>query len=135
MDDHRIVGDGLAKIIADEPDITVIAAAATGEEAVASVERDHPDVVLMDLRLPGMSGVEAIRTIRVRDSKTRIVVLAMYDGDEDTHRALEVGAATYLLKDSLSDDLIRVVREVHTGGRPPDIRSRAALALVAGSRR
>jgi two-component system NarL family response regulator len=79
-----------------------------------------------------MSGVDAIRAIRARDPQARIVVLTMYDGDEDIHRALEVGATTYLLKDSLSDDLIRVVREVHAGGRPmPDV-VRARLQDRAG---
>ncbi|MBI2829495.1 MAG: response regulator transcription factor [Acidobacteria bacterium] len=127
VDDHRIVREGLAKIIADEPDIVVIGSAGTGEEAVAAFERDPPDVVLMDLRLPGMGGVEAIRAIRARDADACVVVLTMYDGDEDIHRALEVGATTYLLKDSLSDDLIRVVREVHAGGRPMPAAVRARL--------
>ena len=126
VDDHRIVREGLALIINREADIEVVGTAASGEEAVAAFTRDRPDIVLMDLQLPGMSGVEAIRDIRRLDPRARIVVLTMYGGDEDIHRALEGGATTYLLKDSLSDDLIRVVREVHAGGRPmtPDVKAR-----------
>ena len=126
VDDHRIVREGLALIIEREADITVVGSAASGEEAVAAFTRDRPDIVLMDLQLPGMSGVEAIRDIRRLDPNARVIVLTMYGGDEDIHRALKVGATTYLLKDSLSDDLIRVVREVHAGGRPmtPDVKAR-----------
>jgi two-component system NarL family response regulator len=72
----------------------------------------------MDLQLPGISGLEAIKRIRVEDPKARIVVLTMYEGDEDIYRALQAGAATYLLKNTLSDDLVRVVREVHGGEQP-----------------
>jgi two-component system NarL family response regulator len=96
----------------------VVGSAATGEEAVEAFLAHRPDVVLMDLQLPRMSGVEAIRAIRELDPGARIVVLTMYEGDEDIYRSIQAGAATYLLKDSLSDDLIRVVRSVHAGGRP-----------------
>jgi DNA-binding NarL/FixJ family response regulator len=118
VDDHRIVREGLALIVQREPDIEVVGTAASGEEAVAAFLELRPDVVLMDLQLPVMSGVEAIRSIREADPDARIVVLTMYDGDEDIHRAIHAGAATYLLKDSLSHDLIRTVRSVHAGGRP-----------------
>jgi two-component system NarL family response regulator len=126
VDDHWIVRDGLALIIGREGDMAVVASAATGEEAVAAYERSRPDLVLMDLQLPSMSGVEAIRAIRRLDPGARIVVLTMYDGDEDVHRALDAGATTYVLKGSPSDDLIRVVRTVHAGGRPisADVRAR-----------
>jgi len=126
VDDHRIVREGIALILSREPDITVVATAATAEEAVAEFKRHLPDITLMDLRLGGRSGIDAIREIRQDYPTARIVVLTMYQGDEDIHRALSAGAATYLLKDALSDDLIRVVREVHAGGRPmaPDVRAR-----------
>jgi DNA-binding NarL/FixJ family response regulator len=127
VDDHRILRDGLALIIGRERDMEVVGSAATGEEAVTAFQQARrPDVVLMDLQLPKMSGVEAIRAIRAADADARIVVLTMYDGDEDIHRALEAGASTYLLKDSLADELIRVVREVHAGRRPlqPDVKAR-----------
>ena len=128
VDDHRIVRDGLALIIGREADLEVVASAGTGEEAVAAFRLHKPDVVLMDLQLPGMSGVEAIRAIRAIDGNARVVVLTMYAGDEDIYRALDVGATTYLLKDSVSDDLVGVVRDVHAGGRPmaADVKARLA---------
>jgi two-component system, NarL family, response regulator len=118
VDDHRIVREGLRMIINGEPDMTVIDAAATGGEAVARYQRHSPDITLMDLQLPDMGGVDAIRAIRRLDGSARIIVLTMYKGDEDIHRALGAGASTYLLKDTLADDLPRIVREVHAGGRP-----------------
>jgi two-component system, NarL family, response regulator len=126
VDDHRIVRDGIALILAREPDITVVATASTAEEAVLEFRKHRPDITLMDLRLGGSSGIDAIREIKKEYPTARIVVLTMYQGDEDIHRALSAGAATYLLKDALSDELIRVVREVHAGGHPmaQDVRAR-----------
>jgi len=129
VDDHRIVREGIALIIERQPDMEVVGSAATGEEAVELFRRRQPDVTLMDLQLGQMSGVEAIRAIRRESPQARIVALTMYQGDEDIHRALEAGAIAYLLKDSLSDDLIRVVREVHAGQQPDftaDIKARLA---------
>jgi len=128
VDDHRVMLDGLALLIGRQPDMEVVGSATHGEQAVEHVSRMKPDVTLMDLQLPGVSGLDAIRQIRRADPVARIVVLTMYQGDEDIYRALEAGAATYLLKDSLSEDLVRVIREVHVGGRPvmPDVE--AALA-------
>ena len=118
VDDHRIVREGLALIIARQTDMKVVGFAATGEEAVLQWRRHRPDITLMDLRLGAMSGLEAIRAIRREEPTARIIVLTMYQGDEDIHQALAAGAATYLLKDTLSDDLIRTVREVHAGCAP-----------------
>ena len=128
VDDHRIVREGIALIIGREPDMEVVASAASGEEAVAMFDQHRPDVTLMDLQLGAMSGVEATRAIRRLSPDARVVVLTMYQGDEDIHRALEAGAYTYLLKDTLSDDLIRVVRDVHHGEHPvsPDVQARLA---------
>jgi DNA-binding NarL/FixJ family response regulator len=126
VDDHRIVREGLALIIARQADMKVVGFAATGEEAVLQWRRHRPDITLMDLRLGTMSGLDAIRAIRREEPTARIIVLTMYQGDEDIHQALAAGAATYLLKDTLSDDLIRTVREVHAGGRPmgEDVKAR-----------
>ena len=126
VDDHRIVRDGLTLIIERERDMRVVGTAATGEEALDALQHVRPSVILMDLNLPGMSGVETIRALRQRKSAIPIVVLTMYQGDEDIRRALDAGATTYLLKHSLSDDLVRVIREVHVGGRPlpPDVQAR-----------
>ena len=126
VDDHRIVREGIGLIIDREADMKVVGSAATGEEAVTLFARERPDVTLMDLQLPTMSGLDAIQAIRREDPDAHIIVLTMYQGDEDIHRALAAGAATYLLKDTLSDDLIRIVREVHAGRRPirADVKAR-----------
>jgi len=126
VDDHRIVREGLRMIINGEPDMTVVNAVATGGEAVAGYRRHAPDITLMDLRLPDMSGVDAIRSIREFDHDARIIVLTMYKGDEDIHQALGAGASTYLLKDTLADDLPRIVREVNAGQRrlPADVQAK-----------
>jgi DNA-binding NarL/FixJ family response regulator len=115
----------------------VVGTAGTGEEGVAMFQRLHPDVVLMDLQLPGMSGLEAIQAIRAQDSAARVIVLTMYQGDEDIYRALRAGASSYLFKDTLANDLVSIVREVHNGGRPipPAVASRAAVNHVALSPR
>jgi DNA-binding NarL/FixJ family response regulator len=129
VDDHRVMLDGLSLLLGRQPDMEVIAVATTGEEAVEHFARLQPDVVLMDLQLPTMSGLDATRQICRAHPHARIVVLTMYQGDEDIYRALEAGAATYLLKDALSEDLVRVIREVHGGRRP--IPSEVAAVLAA----
>jgi DNA-binding NarL/FixJ family response regulator len=118
VDDHTIVREGLSLIINREPDMKVVASASSPEEAISVFRRNHPDITLMDLRLGSSSGMTAIRTILHDSPEARIIVLTMYEGDEDIHRALEAGAITYLLKDMLSDDLVRVVRDVHGGKKP-----------------
>jgi two-component system NarL family response regulator len=95
----------------------VVAEASTGEEAVALHAQHRPDVTLMDLQLPGISGIDAIRAIRERDPGARIVVLTMYYGDEDVYRAFRAGAMAYVLKDAVLDDLVRVLHDVHQGKR------------------
>ena len=132
VDDHRIVREGIGLIIARQADMEVVGSAATGEEAVLLFTRERPDVTLMDLQLPTMSGLDAIRSIRREDAEARIIVLTMYQGDEDIHRALSAGATTYLLKDTLSDDLIRFVREVHAGRSPIRADVKARLDERAG---
>ncbi len=118
VDDHPIVRDGVSLIIDMQPDMQVVGVASTGEEALSLFSRHHPDITLMDLQLPGISGLEAIKNIRIEDPDARVIVLTMSEGDEDIFRALKAGASTYLLKNTLSDDLVRVVREVHGGKHP-----------------
>ena len=115
VDDHRLLREGIVRIVGLQPDMTVVAQASNGEEAVEEFLRHQPDVTLMDLQLPTMNGLQAIREIRRAQADARIVVLTMYQGDEDIHRAIEAGAMGYLLKDTLPDDLIRVIRDVHAG--------------------
>lgn len=128
VDDHRIVREGLGLIISRQPDMEVVGTASSGEEAVEAFGRCRPDITLMDLNLRGMSGLDAIKAIRRQESRARIVVLTMHQGEEYIHRALEAGAASYLLKDTLSDHLVGVIREVYEGRRalPPDVEARLA---------
>jgi DNA-binding NarL/FixJ family response regulator len=107
--------EGIVRIVSLQPDIVVVAEARNGEEAVAQFLEQRPDVTLMDMQLPVMSGLQAIRAIKRAQPDARIVVLTMYQGDEDMYRALQAGATSYLLKDSVPDDLIRVIREAHAG--------------------
>lgn len=117
VDDHRLMREGVARIVGVQPDMEVVAEASNGEQAVAQFLAIRPDVTLMDLQLPVASGPEATRRIRQLDGSARIIVLTMYRGDEDVHRAFEAGAMGYVLKDTISDDLIHVIREVHAGRR------------------
>ena len=128
VDDHRIVREGLGLIISRQPDMEVVGTASSGEEAVEAFGRCRPDITLMDLNLRGMSGLDAIKAIRRQEGRARIVVLTMHQGEEYIHRALEAGAASYLLKDTLSDHLVGVIREVYEGRRalPPDVEERLA---------
>ena len=97
----------------------VVAAAATGKEAVELFRENRPDVTIMDLKMtPDMTGIQAIQAIRREFPHARIIVLSAYKGDEDIHRALQAGAVTYLLKETLGDDLVPIIREVHAGGGP-----------------
>jgi DNA-binding NarL/FixJ family response regulator len=126
VDDHPMMRLGIAAIVNDQPDMTVVAQAGTGEQAVELWRQHKPHVTLMDLRLPGMSGVEAIRAIRREYPRSRVVVLTTYEGDEDVHQALEAGAQGYLLKGMSPEVLLDALRRVHAGNRvlpPPVARS------------
>jgi two-component system NarL family response regulator len=119
VDDHAIVRRGLAAVIEPEPDMAVVGQAATGKQAVSLFKEMKPDVTIMDLTLtPDMTGIQAIQMIRNEFPEARIIVLSAYKGDEDIYRALHAGAATFLLKESLGDELIGIIREVHAGGGP-----------------
>ncbi|HEY1463047.1 MAG TPA: response regulator transcription factor [Terriglobales bacterium] len=117
VDDHPIMRIGIAAIIQASSDMTVVAQAGTGKEAVDLFHRHSPDLTLMDLRLPGMSGVEAIQTIRARDPKAKFVILTTYEGDEDIHQALEAGARGYIIKGMPHEALMDALRRVHAGQR------------------
>jgi len=131
-DDHPMIRAGLNASISPEADLSVVAVASTGEQAVEMFRAHQPDITLMDLRMPGTGGVAAIRAIREEFPKAKIIVLSTYQGDEDIFRALDAGAATYLLKDTLADDLIRVIRDVAQGRRPisPEIAQRLADRIL-----
>jgi DNA-binding NarL/FixJ family response regulator len=115
VDDHPVVRDGLRGLFADDPDFQVVGEAANGAEAVARVERGGADVVLMDLRMPEMGGVEAITRLRRTAPGVRVLVLTTYDTDSDVPPAIEAGATGYLLKDAPREELIRAVRAAFAG--------------------
>ena len=115
VDDHALLRTGVANIINQESDLQVIAEAANGLEAVEAYERYRPDVTLLDLRMPVMEGVEAVRQIRERDPNARVIVLTTYDTDHDIARALKAGAKAYILKDISADDLINCIHDVLAG--------------------
>jgi DNA-binding NarL/FixJ family response regulator len=119
VDDHPMVRKGLTATISPEPDMEVVGAAASAVEAVELFRNQKPDITIMDLGLtPEMTGTQAIQAIRKDFPDARIIVLSGYKGDDDIVRAMQAGATTYLLKETVGDDLIPVIREVHSGGRP-----------------
>jgi len=128
-EDHLIARVGLKTIISMQPDMQVIAEAANGAQAVELYRKHAPDITLMDVRMPGMSGVEAAISIRAEFPQARIIALSTYGGDEDIRRALHAGVRSYLTKDVLHDELIRAIRAVHGGSTylPPVV----AAALEA----
>lgn len=115
VDDHALVRTGVVKIISHEPDLEVVAEAANGEEALAAYAQHRPDVTLLDLRMPVMEGVEAVRRIRELDPLARVIVLTTYDTDEDITRALKAGAKAYALKDISAQELIACIHDVLAG--------------------
>ena len=116
VDDHPVVRDGIRGMLEREPDVAVVGEASSGDEALARIAAATPDVVLMDLRMPGSDGVDAIRALRAADSQwPRILVLTTYDTDTDIHAAVDAGADGYLLKATPRDDLIAAVRRAAAG--------------------
>jgi two-component system, NarL family, response regulator len=123
VDDHPLMRVGVASIVNARSDMLVVAQTGTGEEAVTLFQRHTPDVTLMDLRLPGMSGVDAIRAIRKTHSQARFVVLTTYEGDADIHQALEAGAQGYVIKGMPYQTLVDALHRVYRGERflPPPV--------------
>lgn len=115
VDDHPTFRMGLAALINSQPDMVVQAEVDTGEEAIERYRADPADVVLMDLRLPGIGGVEATLSLLNRHPDAKVVVLTTYDTDEDIYRAIQSGAKSYLLKDMSTDEIIGTIRSVHEG--------------------
>jgi len=132
-DDHPVVREGLAAMINRLPDMTVVAEASNGREAVELYFKHQPDITLMDLRMPEMSGVDAIIAIRQKHSGARLIVLTTFDRDEDIYRALQAGARGYVLKDAPREDLLECMHAVHSGRTviPPAIASKLADRLSA----
>src|SRR2546428_2514579 len=112
VDDHPLVLEGIIRKIELEGDMEVIAAVTTGEEALEICSTTRPDVVVIDLRLPGISGVETIRRLRAVDQDIRVVVLTMHEGEEDVYRAIDAGAKTFIPKRLAADALVSAIRNV-----------------------
>jgi DNA-binding NarL/FixJ family response regulator len=132
VDDHPVVRAGLTSMLGTQQEIEVIATASSGEEALESLEKTTADVILLDLRMPGLSGVKTIQEIRRSGHLTRIIVLTSFETDEDIYRAIQAGAQGYLLKDTSLKEMIEAIKNVHSGKRyiPRDIAARLAERMM-----
>jgi DNA-binding NarL/FixJ family response regulator len=128
VDDHALLLYGIAALVGAEPDMELVAQASTGQEAIEQFRLHQPDVTLMDLQMPGMSGIEAMIGIRSEFPNARIVVLTTYAGDVQVARALKAGARAYILKGRLAGELLETIRAVHAGQRriPPEVAAEIA---------
>lgn len=128
VDDHPLMHEGLATVIKNQPDMQMVAEASNGSEAVQRFSEHKPDVTLMDLRLPDMSGVDAMIAIRAKYPEARVIILTTFAGDVEIQHALEAGARAYILKSMPPRELVDVIRQVHAGKRriPPEIAANLA---------
>jgi DNA-binding NarL/FixJ family response regulator len=128
VDDHPLVREGISKIVNDQPDMAVVAQAATGSEAIQQFRQHRPDVTLLDLRLPDMHGIDVLSSIRGEFPEARVVMLTTAEGDVEIQRALEAGAKSYTLKSMSPRDLTNVIRLVHNGKKyvPPELAAQLA---------
>lgn len=127
IDDHALVRYGIELTLSRQKDMELIGSLATGEEAIEFFRHDLPDVTLVDLELATMDGADTIRTIRAIHPNARFIVLTVYEDEEHIHRAMSAGASTYLLKETLSAELVQVIRQVHSGECPVSESVEAAL--------
>lgn len=127
-DDHALLRQGITALLADQADLTVVAEASNGLEAVEQFRRNRPDVMLMDLQMPGMNGIDAMIAIRAEFPEARFIVLTTYTGDVQIVRALKAGARAYLLKSLLHRELLDTIRAVHAGQKriPPEVAAELA---------
>ncbi|EDX82966.1 response regulator receiver domain protein [Synechococcus sp. PCC 7335] len=133
VDDHPILLDGLVMLLECEPDIAVIGQASDGEEAIALFQQHLPDVLLIDLRLPTISGIEVIASIRADYPQVRVVVLSTYDTEEEIYQAVQAGAKGYVIKGSTSDELLKAVRTVYQNQSyiPPSVSEKLVRRMGA----
>ena len=131
VDDHPVVRAGLTSMLATQPGMSVIGAAYNGEDALVMIDRQVPDLVLLDLRMPGMNGIETLHALRKHRSPPRVIVLTNFETDEDIYRAVQAGAHGYLLKSTTQQEMIEAIRAVSLGKRhiPPRIASRLAQRM------
>jgi DNA-binding NarL/FixJ family response regulator len=128
VDDHPLMHEGLAMVIKNQPDMLLVAEASNGRDAIQRFRQHKPDVTLMDLRLPDVSGIDAMIAIRTEFPEARIIILTTFAGDVEIQRALEAGARAYVLKSMPPKELVEVIRQVHAGKRriPPEIAANLA---------
>lgn len=128
VDDHPLLREGIAAIINNQPDMLLVAQAASGCEAIQMFREHKPDVTLMDLRLPDISGIDALIAIRAEFAEARIIMLTTFEGDVEIQRALQAGARGYMLKSMPPKDLVEVIRQVHAGRKrvPPEVAAQLA---------
>jgi DNA-binding NarL/FixJ family response regulator len=129
VDDHALLRDGIAALVSVEPDMALVAHASTGREGIEQFRKHRPDITLMDLQMPDISGIEAISAIRAEFPEARIIVLTTYAGDVQVVRALKAGARGYLLKGDVHTDLLEVIRAVHAGQKRLPAGVAAELAM------
>jgi DNA-binding NarL/FixJ family response regulator len=127
VDDHPLVRKGIASILANEADMLLVTDADNGADAIERHRKYRPDVTLMDLRMPGVDGIEATKAIRQESPDARIIALTSYDGDQDIYRAIQAGVQGYLLKEMVHTEVLRAIRMVHSGKRlmPMEVRERS----------
>jgi DNA-binding NarL/FixJ family response regulator len=135
VDDHPVVRDGLVAMLTTQPDFTVVSEASNGQEAVQNAQRYHPDIVLLDLEMPGVDGVEALRQMRAQNPGLRALVFTAFDTDDRILGALRAGAQGYLLKGAPRNELFTAIRVVHEGGSllQPVVASRLLRHVSAGA--
>jgi DNA-binding NarL/FixJ family response regulator len=131
VDDHPLMREGIAAVIRNEPDMQLVAEASTGHEAIEGYRHHRPDITLMDLRLPDISGIDALVAIRTESANARVIMLTTFEGDIDIQRALEAGARGYMLKSMPRKQLVEMIRRVHTGKKhvPPEVADRLVQHL------
>jgi DNA-binding NarL/FixJ family response regulator len=134
VEDHPIFREGLSMIISSQADMRLVAQAANAAEAIAEFRRHRPDITLMDLRLPGTNGIDALIAIRGEFPEARIIMLTTSDADAEIQRALRAGAAAYMLKNMPKDELLAVIRSVHAGKKhvPPEVVARLVEHMGEG---
>jgi DNA-binding NarL/FixJ family response regulator len=128
VDDHPLLREGIAAMINSQPDMTLVAQAATGGESILKFREHVPDVTLMDLRLPDMSGIDALISIRTEQPDARVIMLTTFEGDVEIQRALQAGARGYLLKSMPPHELVDAIRQVHAGKKRVPAEVAAQLA-------
>ena len=132
VDDHPVVRAGLASMLGTQAELDLIGSAHSGEDALRLTEERDPDVILLDLRMPGMSGVETLQALKATGRAARVIILTNYETDEEIYRAVQAGAQGYLLKDTSLREMLDAIRTVHAGKRyiPRHIASRLAERMV-----